>query len=385
MIVLEGRSSLRSLCLALAVILSASCTHRELVDMNDVHYLKVYVDKHIRNIDYGVYNPALNIPEVKTPKVIRAVLCDPVSGKVVSERYLQHGGTDANGEYLDGYLIAKPGRYMLMAYNFDTEATHVKDRDLYYQALAYTNPISGQALQMLPSVYYSRINAGGAENGSASGSSSGNGGSSSGSGANGTGSPTALPEVNVRYEPDHFFTVAQEVDLTYSSTVDTVRIASGEPIVAKSMVYSYYMQVKVKGAKYISTASAILSGMAPSSRICDWKITTDPCELFFQMTPTEEDANGIATLYTTFNTFGKIDDATSNLTITFDIITVDGRYQTVEINLSDLFKTDLVINNRWIIIDHIIIEIKEPPSIGGGGGFQPGVDDWKNEQEDIII
>lgn len=86
--------------------LFAGCERRPLVDVGNTHYVRVYLDEELKNVTTGFYDPTLAKPEYKTPGMLRVVLYDAASGKVAAERYLRNRGTDARGDYFDGYIVA---------------------------------------------------------------------------------------------------------------------------------------------------------------------------------------------------------------------------------------------------------------------------------------
>ena len=130
---------------AAAILLSgllASCEQRELVDMGNTHYVRVYIDEHIKNVTEGIYNDKFDNPELVPPIVMKAALYDENSGEKVADRFLQNVGKDTRGYYVDGYLIAPPGRYKFMVYSFETEKTRFSNENNYSTVDAYTYPIS---------------------------------------------------------------------------------------------------------------------------------------------------------------------------------------------------------------------------------------------------
>ena len=86
-----------------------------------------------------------------------------------------------------------------------------------------------------------------------------------------------------------------------------------------------------------------------------------------------------------FNTFGRIPGSENELKVTFDIKTVEGRNLTKEYEISDLFESDLCKEHHWLLIDDVIEIPKPPDTPGGGGGFDPTVGDWENEEHEIEI
>ena len=128
--------------LAAAAILATQCERRPLVDAGNTHYVRVYLDEEIKNVTTGFYDPSLPTPEYATPDVLRVVLYDQTNNRTAAERYLRNRSTDARGTYFDGYIIAEPGDYRLLTYNFGTESTVIDQSHIYHGAMAYTNEIS---------------------------------------------------------------------------------------------------------------------------------------------------------------------------------------------------------------------------------------------------
>lgn len=133
-----------------AILLAASCEKRPLLDLSNTHYVRVYVDENLLNVTKGFYDESYEKPAYKSPGIIRVTLTDPETGNVRAERYLRNQGTDANGHYYDGYIIADPGEYKLMAYNFDTEATIIGSSNNHYDINAYTNKIASHLYTKIP-------------------------------------------------------------------------------------------------------------------------------------------------------------------------------------------------------------------------------------------
>lgn len=338
----------------LGTLLLASCSHRPLVEATDVHYARIYIDSIIRNINLELYNPAHRIPTLNMPVVMRALLCDSETGEVKAERYLQHVGRDTLGYYIDGHLIAPPGHYKFMAYSFGTETTMMQGEYNYFDATAYTNPISPQYISKLPGLSHRA----------------------------GTNDLESL-----RYEPDHLFsTIIEEVELVGSGELDTIRTRQGEYPCASTVVLSYYIQLQVRGAQYIASTSALLSGMAPQKTLHNHNTShLSPVKIYFEMQPTENQPDGTAHLYATFNVFGKVPDADSDLNIHLDLITLDGRNQSHTFNVTPEFHTEEGQEQQWLLLDYEIT-VDPPPVVGGqGSDFKPTVADWEDENADITI
>ncbi len=88
--------------LVLAAFASA-CHRRPLVDPQQTHYVRIYIDEELKNITTGFYNPDHAHPQYHTPEILRVMLYDG-SGRMASESYLRHLGRDEQGVYCDGYI-----------------------------------------------------------------------------------------------------------------------------------------------------------------------------------------------------------------------------------------------------------------------------------------
>ncbi|MBR6601824.1 MAG: DUF5119 domain-containing protein [Bacteroidaceae bacterium] len=342
--------------LTLLLSLLTSCEHRPLQDFVNAHYIRVYVDENIRNVTFGFYNEQYDRPEHERPRVIRVVLADPVSGTIISERYLQNQGVDSMGYYLDGYIGAPAGRYNMLLYNFGSPRTLIGNEQNYFAMQGYTEQVSDYYLQYLPAVRQT------------------------------------IDERQIVQQPDHLFHAVQEdIIINKNEIVDTLLDDNGSYFKAHSMVKSYYIQIKVKGIEWAISAVSLLSGMAGSSLIHQHEgmIESDSVHVLLTLTPTERkrsgpDGNTTATLYTTFNTFGKLPDIPSHLTITFEFTKRDGSSQIEEIDITDMFDTPLVRDQQWILLDHEI-ELTPPEGSPIDGGLTPGVDEWTDIESEIII
>ena len=355
------------LLLLLFVAATTSCERRPLLEISNTRYVRVYIDEEIKNVTYGFYNPSYLRPAYKTPDVMRVTLADPITGKVKAERFLRDKGKDERGTYYEGYIVVEPGEYTLMAYNFDTEAVHVDQEYNIEDTKVYTNEIASYLRAKISS----------------------------------RGESSSFDNERIVYEPDNLFrTVSTGISIPYSETVDTIYPVDSECFLAQNVVKSYYMQVRVKGIQYAASTVGLLTGLSGSCRLIDGNMDTkDSITVYFELSPNAAQGVGfedyavdgggapsdsVVTLYTTFNTFGKIPDAKNQLQITFDFITVYGKSYSETFDISKAFATPEGINNNWLLIDHMI-EIPAPPPVTGNGGFNPDIDDWDDINTDIKI
>lgn len=343
-----------TLCLLLVSVF-ASCEHRQLVDITDAHYVRIYLDEHLRNVNYGFYDETKEKPKYKTPQTVRVALSDPATGKVVSQRYLHDSGTDERGNYLCGYIYAAPGEYNLLAYNFDTEATHINHEDSHTDMEVYTNVIDESLSSRLESVRAGELTRYG----------------------------------SIRYEPDHVFVSSLKgIRLDSSVGGDTILASDGNHPMAESVTKTYYMQVNVKGVEYVRSAVALITGMSGSVRMHDRSLVPEmESSIYFNLqngiNKSRTGDDKIAVAYASFNTFGKLPDVEGYIEITFEFNTVYGTTQVETIRVTDMFETPQVRDQQWIIIDKTIEII--PPEGTTTGGMSPGVGEWENIEGNITI
>lgn len=348
-----------------------SCEHEPLYDMNNAHYIRIYVDDSIKNINKDLYSNDIKIKDFSLPEVMRVVLCDKNTGQVVSERFLQHVGRDEQGYFLDGYIGAPEGEYKLLAYNFGTETTQIKDEYNFFEMKGFTNHISPMYYPKLPQI---------------------------------TSGPTpGYEQQNILYDPDHLWEITDEnVTLKNKLYVDTLKASDGNYYKAETIVDTYYIQVQIKGAQWVSSSISLLTGMAGSKILYNKEMVSNPpATVYFEMqerekktvyepNPKNDEKDGndvvetqVATIYATFNSWGKLPDIESFFRITFSFGILGGGNQTETMDITRLFTKEDAIEHRWIIIDKVI-EIEEPEN-SGGGGFTPGVDEWEDVETDIVL
>lgn len=348
---------------------AVSCEKRPLLEMSNTHYVRVYVNESIQNVTTGFYNEGYTRPEYKSPDVLRVFLADPQTGRVKAERFLRNNDRDENGLYYDGYIIADPGEYTLLAYNFDTETTVIVNQDNHNEILASTNEIAAHLKTKIPSR----------------------------SKAPSKDDAKGEPMESIVYDPDHLFAAnCGYVRVPYVEYVDTLRTQDGDYFRAETVVKSYFLQVRVKGLQYATSSVGLLNGLSGSVYLRTGDINLEhPATVYFEMLPGESAAAGVsragaddgeAIIYTTFGTFGKLPDMENELEITFDFLTVYGQPHSETINITDVFSKQEAIENQWLLLDHVISIPEPPPGTGSeGGGFKPSVDGWSDVNTDINL
>ena len=331
------------------ILATAACQRRDLIEKEDNVEISISIEVNtIVNVTTGIYNELIPVPKIE-PEMMRVIFFNPDTHEIVTQAFITGQGKDENGnQTITGKIKLLPGEYDMLCYNFDTSSTQIKGENRWNTVEAYTDEISREL--------YTRFR------GRADG-------------------------YKIYYEPDHLLVARKErLVISPSSKVIVIRAT------ATTVIDSYYVQVRLKNAEFASGASAVLTGMSPSNKIAlNERNYLDPSGVFFEMIRSvDQKAETRAkqdVLCATFSTFGKIPDGDSELNITFNIITVDGKKVERTYNMNEIFKTEDAIKRHWLLIDDEI-EIPKPdlpPDTGGGGGFQPGVNDWEEEHGEIEI
>ena len=380
---------------AVIALIASSCERRELVTLSNTHYVRVYIKEDIKNVTTGFHPNAQNRPDYKQPDILRLLLADPQTGKVKAERFLRTKQQDERGTYYEGYIVADPGRYNLIAYNFDTEVCIVRNYNDFNASKVYTNEIAthirGRVSQnamrtvqrnMQREMYKVAQKAALKVQ---------------------TKADDRDTDERIVYDPDHFFLAnCGDVYVPYADELDTLTTPDNDWFVAESIVKSYYLQVPVKGIEYATSSLGLISGMAGSAWLGTATINDlDPVTVYLELRPGDNKAAGLvktkegsatedtpseAIMYTTFNTFGRLPDSENGLTITFDFLTTHGGSHTQTIDITEEFNTAEAQEKHWIIVDDVV-ELPKPIDgpASSGGGFKPTVGEWEDVNTEIII
>lgn len=326
----------------LAVLLTVlvGCERREL------EYGSASLDLKIKiNLNVKVNGKIENLP---TPEMMRVLFFDTENYELVTESYLPAGG---------GRISIPPGRYKFICYNFDTEATLIKNDRNFSSIEAYTNEVSSALkASMLSAIHYGKTLPEAED-----------------------GDPETdvwtlalqkVQEGKVIYEPDHLFVSREDVTILNTSEEQVIETS------AESVVETWHVWVRLKNRQYLSSARALLTGQIASNMISkpheEGKTNTDVTVMFDMGPGTDDDNNDV--VVGTFNTFGKNPNVESILWLTLK--TTGGDTIIWRRDITDEFFTEEAIKNRTIHIEEdITIPVPSNPG-SGGGGFQPGVDDW---------
>ena len=338
-----GKRILNCLLCVLPLLLTCSCEFRPLEEMKYQTDIQVDVDINaVLNVTCDIYNELIPPPSIES-EVFRVLFFDTKEDKLVGDSFIYDYFVDpvTGNKGIRGNVSIMPGDYRIMIYTFGTESTLIENYDSWEKSLAYTSALSESDIRAL--------------------------------------SLKASGDEPIHYQPDHLLVASNDFEsIPYHSGVYTISAA------ARSVVESYYLQVKVKGLEYVSSAKAVLSSMAPSVNMNTKTPNYEPpVSIYIDLLKSKDGEDDV--VCNVFNTFGRIPGSENELKVTFDIKTVDGRNVTKEFEISDLFESDLCKEHHWLLIDEVIDVPKPPDTPGGGGGFEPTVDDWEKEEHEIEI
>ena len=354
------------LAAALVMVSFSACHRRPLEEPSGAVRIAIKVDvKTVTNVNANIrssvvlYGSNTSLWDEKLsqldPELMRVLVYDPETDKLLTQSFISSTEIDAEGnKVFMGSLGISHGNYNFLVYNFDTPTTQVNQENSEQSIIAFTDEVS-PAMK----ARYLGTKADDDE------------------------------DINIHYEPEHLL-VANEKDVRISPH-DTLVVVRTE---ASTVVDTYYLQVRVKGMQFASSASAVISGLSPSNHIGYNIRTVDPsAAVVVDMQKGQDlslDGDNKDVLSAVFNTFGKIDQVSSDLYVTFNVFDTAGNLRQYTANLDDVFKTEEAILYHWLIVDEscLVIDIPDPgvnPPTPGNGGFQPQVDDWEEEEGTMVL
>lgn len=323
------------LCLLLCGL--TACERRPLLDQDFRTMVKIKVNlEGISNVTCDIYNDKIPVPTIE-PEVMHVLFYN--KDGIATESYISSRETSENGELvIYGEMQVTPGSYQLLAYNFGTQNTLVSGLDSYQGAVASASPASKAITSRYKSI--------------------------------------AGDNEKIVNEPDHLL-VARNDKEVIPPHVELYTIE----MEAKTIVESYYLQIKIDGLEYVSTAQAWLSGLVESNDIAQ-NIRSGLPGVTEYIPLQKSDDKGEPVICAVFNTFGRIEGSTNELSITIDLKTTEGKTIRKTFDITELFHSDACIKHHWLLLEE---SIKIDPPQFAGGGFDPSVDDWNEEHHDIII
>lgn len=336
------RGFIRFFLLVVAAVVAATCVRRPLYDLESAHYVRVYLNEEIKNVTVGFYNHRRPDKEYRRPAALEIALADVHTGEIVAKALLRNAGSDERGYYLDGYVGVEEGQYDVVIYEVGSAVTLLMGEGNFSDIAAYTNVVSERLMGYIPSLR------------------------------------NEMDTTKLVLQPDHLFHgVYEDLYVPATMKVDTLRDVNGDFFSAHTVVKTYYMQLGITGARWVSSAVAVLSGMGGSTMLGEHNgvVESDSVSLFFWAQHDEQEG----VLYATFNTFGKLENVKSALALNFEFVKIDGSSQVEVMDITEVFNTPVVMDKQWIFIDKEIT-ITAPQNTGG---VTPGVGGWGDFGADL--
>ena len=346
--------------LAGIIILAASCHRRPLHDLEERVLIKVTIDVDtVSNVMCNIYNDQIPIPNTNTD-MMRVFLYDHETQNQVAQTFLSDKSYDENGhQVLSGYMNISYGNFDFLIYNFDTPNTLIKEENNEDAIQAYTS----QAPQsILPAAAGSKAD-----------------------------DNTYMGSV-IHYQPDHLM-VARERDYHIAPHAELTTIET----TAYTVLNTYYIQIHVEGLQYVSSCNAVISGLYSGNQfgldsgmkyVYGKPVSNPSAAVYFKLEKSTDKniaGDNKDVLCALFNTFGKIEEQSSDLYVNFNVVDTEGNLLTKQVSLDRIFKTEDAIERHWLLIDEAWSIPNPKPNPVGGGGFQPVVDDWEEQQGEIVL
>ena len=338
--------------LILATMATVACHRRPLHDMEERITLKVTVDVDtVCNIGRYIYNDKIEKPNTNTD-MLRVFLYDPTNGKQLAQTFLSDKSYDAAGhQVFTGYMNIIRGTFNFLVYNFDTPNTLIREENNQGDIQAYTQQLSAQESALV-----------GADSGT------------------------------VSFQPDHLMVAReQSVYIKPHTEMETVETT------AYTCINTYYIQIHVIGLQYVRVADAVITGLYSANNIgldpvSPWtvgqRVSNPSTSVYFRMEKSTDDkieGKNKDVLCALFNTFGKIEEMSSDLKVTFNLIDTEGNRLQKTVSLNEVFRTENARERHWLLLDDVW-EIEDPvPHPVSGGGFLPVVGDWEEEYGEIEL
>ena len=295
--------------------------------------------------------------ELPEPEMMRVMFFNPETDNLITESYLPAKG---------GRITLPPGKYKYIGYNFDTESTLLRNDRNFNSIEAYTNEVpKSLKASMINAILYGKKTNTKADDDETEWAEA----------------VEQMEENPVVYEPDHLFVSRKDVEILNIDGDQTIEAD------AETIIETWKITLRIKNAKYIASAKALITGQIASNFIGlpkeEGKTDTDVTLLFDMKAGSDSDENDF--LEGQFNTFGKNPAVESRLWLTIIIKTTGGDTLEWHQDITEEYTTDMAHEEQIIQLEDEI-EVPEPANPeGGGGGFQPGVDDWNEENVPIDI
>lgn len=330
-----------SACMLLGLLCGlCGCEFRPLEDPNRGVNIRVNVNVNtVANVTTHIYNEKIPVPDIY-PDAMHVLFYEEGGDKMVSESFITKREMGADGTCtMSGFANILPGTYRMLVYSLGDNYTKVND----YKSWSRIHATAVEVNDVVMNRYKTLAT------------------------LNSRTSPI------VTHTPDHVV-VARNAAEKIPFYTDSYTIHAE----ATTVIETYYLQIKVDGLAYVSTAKAFLSGMASGNLLSKDEPIADPeSVLYFKLEKSED--QGEPVLCAVFNTFGRLEDSVNSLSITLDVSTVDGRSESYTYDITDLFHSELCQKYHWLLLEERM-QVQKP---SGGGGYGPGVTEWEEDNHKV--
>ena len=339
---MRGALRHRAILLVMGLLAAFGCERRPLLDPSFTAELQVVIDDEgMHNVTCDIYNPKIQ-PQQTDPEMLRVLFYEPGKDRIAGESYISNVSTDSEGRHVvSGRVGILPGDYEMVIYNFDTPSTYIRNDYSHPTIEAYTQSVS----EVLASRFNTR----------------------------------ADEPVDIRHQPNLLWVATDaKRSIPWHDDLYTIKTT------ATPITETFYLQVKVEGLEWVSSAQAILTGMAGSNMLGSrQRVDIPETAIYFSLQ--KSDDKGAAVLCSVFNSFGHIDHSNNELWVSFNINTVDGRVENRDFNISALFDSPECRDHNWLLLEEVITIDKPSTPPTAGGGFKPEMEDWKEEHFDLEL
>ena len=310
----------------MTVLLSGACQRRPFAENRS----RVVI---VLNINTDI----INHTQEELPENMRVDLYNPETSELVFTDYVGPTG---------GVIHPAPGVYDMIIYSIGTESTQVQNESNYKTIEAFTSEVSGYLRSQMAEFLTKD-------------------------------SDSYAGDLAVN-QPDHIFVGwydGLDIPVTYE---DEPVIVVTVDVEAHTLVETWQVEIcNVEGTENVSEVTALVSGQEGSVHIGPNTSTDRIVSVFFDM-KVETGDNGRKVIKGKYNSFGQHPDRKHETIIDISVKNRGGGQQIFHFDVTDQMKD----NPKQYILIQDPIKIEET---GGGGGFQPVVDEWDDIHTDIIL
>ncbi|MCR5352269.1 MAG: DUF5119 domain-containing protein [Bacteroidales bacterium] len=325
------------LLLAGLMLVTVGCRRIPMYEPESGVFLKLNLDTKVQvevdeDFDLDAHPSLREKVDGKMPETVRACFYDIESHQLVTEDFLPPMG---------GFVDVPVGVYDIVVYSLGTEVTQVESTQTRAGGYAFTSQTGNQVKQ-----------------------------------TTGAGSKSDWNEQPVIFEPDHLY------GGHLASAVVPAQAVDGSLVVLEvdmtPVTEAWTLEIcNVEGIEQLSNAEVFLTGQAAGRYQWDRRATNHPAALDLPLLADVSQGR----LYIVFTTFGKFPVTSSDVIVNLQLTVAGGNRVRASFDVTDQFlDPDNTAHN--IVINELI----EVPQAGSdGGGFNPVVTDWGEEDIEVIL